>query len=169
MDVREAVETRLEVREYSDEPVPEETTRAILDAGRLASSGKNLEHWRFILVDDADALDRLGDLSPTGSWIADAAFAVVVCTDPSYAFHKIDAGRAVTHMQLVAWEDGVGSCIYTVDQPAVNDALEIPDEYALTAVVGFGYPTQDITGIKQRQPLEDIAYHGTFGTPLNGT
>lgn len=167
MDVTEAIETRIEVRDYSDEPADDETKMAILDAGRLASSGRNLEHWRFILLDDEDDIQRLAELSPTGSWVADADFVIVICTDPSYDFNEIDAGRALTHMQLRAWDVGVGSCIYTVDQRAVDDFLEIPDDYHLTAVVGFGYPEHEIRGIKNRMPLEDIAFDGRFGAPLD--
>ena len=91
---------------------------------------------------------------------------MVICTDPTYTYHELDAGRAVTHMQLVAWEHGVGSCIYTVNGPAAYAALEIPDEYDLTLVAGFGYPERDVQGRKDRNPLDDIASSGTFGTPL---
>lgn len=166
MDVTEAVETRIELREYSDEPVDDGTKRAILDAGRLAPSGRNLQHWRFILVDSAEGLETLGELSPSGTWVAGVDFAVAICTDPSYDFNDIDAARAVTQMQLVAWEHGVGSRIFTVDQPDVREALAIPDEYDLTLVAGFGHPEREVEGIKNREPLEEVAFSGTFGTPL---
>lgn len=170
MDVTDAVETRLEVREYRDEPVDDRTKRRILDAGRLASSGSNRQHWRFLLLDDDDDIDRLAELSPSGSWVAGADFAVVILTDADYPPRGIDAGRALTYMQLVGWDAGVGSCLYTVDNPALYDVLEIPDEFELTAVLGFGFPTfdvDDVHGVKDREPLEQIAYHGRFGTRLD--
>ena len=67
-------------------------------------------------------------------------------------------------MQLVAREHDVGSRIYTVDEPAAHDALAIPDQYHLTLVAGFGYPDREIQGRKNRKPLEEVAYDGTFGT-----
>lgn len=167
MDVIEAVETRIEIKEYSDEPVDNETKREILNAGRLAPSGRNLQHWRFVLVDEADDLTELANASPSGTWVADADFAIAICTDPSYSYHEIDAGRAVTHMQLVAWERDVGSRIYTVDDLTAYDVLGIPDEYHLTLVAGFGYPRQEVQGRKDRDPLEEVAYSGTFGTELD--
>lgn len=170
MDVSEAIATRLEVREYDDERVPDETKRAILDAARLAPSGKNLQHWSFVLVDDSDAIEALAGSSTTGQWVAGADFAVVVLTDPSYGYHEIDAGRAVTHMQLEAWTHGVGSCIYTgFDEPAMRDAFEYPDEVTATLVAGFGYPTrpmESFVGNKARAPLDEIAHHGTYGGAL---
>lgn len=168
MDVTTAIETRIEIRSYSDTPVDHATKRAVLDAGRLASSGRNLEHWRFILVDDKPDLRELADRSPSGGWVADADFAVVICTDPTLEFHQLDAGRALTHMQLAAWAKGIGSCIYTVDRPAVTEFLGIPTDYDLTAIVGFGYPTREIRGRKSRKPLSEIAYVGRFGDPFTG-
>ena len=167
MDVREAIETRIEVREYSDEHVPDELKGEILEAGRLAPSGRNTQHWRFLLVDDEEDLAELADRSPSGSWIAHADFAVVICTDPAYDFHHIDAGRAVTHMQLLAWERGVGSCIYTTDAEAVEEFLNVPEAYDLTLVAGFGYPDREIQGAKDRKPLEELAFGDRFGESLD--
>ncbi|MEF8831623.1 MAG: nitroreductase family protein, partial [Halobacteriales archaeon] len=135
-----------------------------LDAGRLAPSGKNLQHWRFVLLDDSDDVERLADLSTTGGWVEDADFAVVVLTDPTYGYHQIDAGRAITHMQFRAWVDGVGSCIYTgYDESDLRAFLGAPDTLDVTAVVGFGYPADGGAGTKGRAPLGEVAFDGRFG------
>lgn len=170
MEITDAIQTRIEVREYTDEPVQDAVVAAILDAGRLAPSGKNLQHWRFILIEDASDLSTLAELSTTGAWIADAAFAVVVLTDPTYYYHELDAGRAITHMQFEAWAHEIGSCIYTgYDDAGMREFLHVPDEYAVTAVVGFGHPPFDvgaIAGQKDRAPISEIGHTGRFGTPL---
>lgn len=171
MDVTDAIETRLEHKEYSDETVDAETKRAILDAGRLAPSGRNRQPWRFILIDEEAGLEKLASVSPSGKWIANADFAVAVCVDTSYDDLRdhdpiIDAGRAVTHMQLVAWEHGVGSRIYSVDEQPVYAALAVPETYDLPLIAGFGYPTSEVRGIKDRKPLSEVADSGTFGGEL---
>lgn len=170
MDVSRAIETRLDIREFGEEPVDTETKRAILEAGRLAPSGKNLQHWAFVLVDDSDGVSELAELSTTGSWVSDAAFAVVVLTDPSYGYHEIDAGRAVTHMQLEAWNHGVGSCIYTgFDAAGMREFLEFPERLTPTLVAGFGRPTRPLStfvGEKDRAPLEDLVHHARYGEAL---
>ena len=166
MDVMDAIETRLDIREFADEPASDEDKRATLEAGRLAPSGRNLQHWRFLLVDDPDDLRRLADLSPSGGWVAGAAYAVVVLTDPEHGFHKLDAGRALTHMQLAAWERGTGSRIYTVDNPEVRAFLDVPNDLHLTAVLGFGRPVREIRGRKDRKPLDEVAFRGRFGEPV---
>lgn len=164
MDVTEAIEHRLEVREYADEPVGEEVKHEVLEAARLAPSGKNRQHWRFVLVDDPDDLAELAARSTTGGWVEDAAFAVVVLTDPALSYHELDAGRAITHMQLAAWTAGVGSCIFTgFDEDAVRDLFDVPDGYAVSAVVGFGYPVGPGRGRKSRRPIEAVAFRDRFG------
>jgi nitroreductase len=169
MDVTAAIRTRLEVREFTDEPVDRDIRRAILDAGRLAPSGRNLQHWRFVLVTGEDSAD-LADRSTTGGWVAGADFAVVVCTDPDYYYHRIDAGRAITHVQFEAWARGVGSCIYTEeDEAPIRSLLSVPEAYAVSAIVGFGHPTFDVEAVqgqKDRVPLSAVVYDGQFGEPL---
>lgn len=168
MSVADAIDRRLEVRAYNDEPVDDADKRAILDAARLAPSGKNAQHWRFVLVDEPDGIEQLAALSTTGSWVSDAAFAVVVLTDPEYPYHRLDAGRAITHAQLAGWDRGIGSCIYTgYDETEMRSVLNIPDQYAVTAVVGFGYPDEPLEGRKRRAPLDELAFNGQFGEPLD--
>ena len=109
--------------------------------------------------------------STSGSWVAGADFAVVILTDPSYGYHEIDAGRAVTHMQLEAWSRGVGSCIYTgFDEAGMRDLLDHPQDMSVTLVAGFGHPTRDLdsfVGRKDRKPLAEVAHHGTYGGELS--
>ena len=167
MDVMEAIRTRLDIKEYSNEPVSNEVKREILDAGRMSSSGFNAQHWRFILVDDKDKIGRLAEISITGKWVAGANFAVILLTDPSYPFHVIDAGRALTNMQLAAWSRGVASSIFTgYDEAAMRREFGIPNNLAITAVIGFGYPARRIKGRKNRKPLNEVAFHNHYGSPL---
>lgn len=171
MNVTEAVETRIELKDYRDEPVEPEIKRAVLEAGRLAPSGRNHQPWEFVLLESQEGLDALADVSPSGRWIANADFAVAVCTDTSFDDvrdydHIVDATRAVTQMQLVAWEHGVGSRIYTIDRPEAEELLELPEHYELTLVAGFGYPKRRVRGIKDRKPLQEVASTGTFGSEL---
>ncbi|MEM0441293.1 MAG: nitroreductase family protein [Candidatus Caldarchaeum sp.] len=167
MDVFEAIRTRLEIRNYVPAPVPRETILEILEAARLSPTGMNTQHWRFIVVDNPDELKELADMSTSGKWVAEAAFAVIVLTSPKYPWHQLDAGRAITHMQLAAWNRGVGSCIYTgFDEKAMRRKFNIPENYAISCVVGFGYPQKQIKGKKRRIPLEATVYHGKVSQPF---
>jgi len=170
MNVSEAIRTRLEIKDFSDKQVPPEDKIAILDAGRLAASGLNSQHWRFILVDDRAGIETLAKTSTTGAWVEKANFAVIILTDKSFPWHLIDAGRAMTNMQLAAWERGIGSRIYTgIKEDEMRRTFNIPDKYSISAVIGFGYPAKKILGKKSRKPLSEIAFHGKFGNPLKAS
>ncbi|MEM3399029.1 MAG: nitroreductase family protein [Nitrososphaerota archaeon] len=170
MEVFEAVVSRIEVREYSGERVPDDVKLRILEAARMSPTGLNLQHWRFILVEGEDNLKKLAELSTTGKWVAGADFAIIVLTDPKYPFHLIDAGRAIQNMQLTAWSMGVGSCIYTgVREREMKKEYGIPDNLTIAAIIGFGYPVKKIKGVKSRRELSEIVFSERYGEKLRLT
>ena len=167
MDVIEAIKTKLDIREYDDKPVDYSIKLAILDAGRLASSGLNSQHWRFILVDSKEKIRKLAEISTSGKWVSSANFAIIVLTDPKYPYHALDAGRAITYMQLAAWSYGIAYGIYTgYNDRKMREEFNIPDNMHITAVVSFGYPKRKIIGKKTRLPLSRIAYHERYDNPI---
>lgn len=54
MDVSEALKTRISVRAFKSDPVPEQLLRDILDVARFAPSGGNLQPWKVIAVAGAE-------------------------------------------------------------------------------------------------------------------
>lgn len=170
MDAYDVVTTKRDVRAFSTDEVPREVQRRVIEAGRLSGTGKNVQHWRFILVREKPNLERLAETSITGKWVAGAGFAVIVLTDPRLGFHKIDAGRAAEDMQIAAWSEGVVSCVYTgINEDEMRKEFGFPDDLSPTIVVGFGYPAAKVTGRrKNRKPLAEVAYLEKYGTPLEG-
>jgi nitroreductase len=167
MDAFECIVTKLDVREFEQRAVPAEVIFRVLEAARLTGSGRNAQHWRFILVRKRENLEALARDSTTGKWVAGASFAVIVLTDPSLPFHQIDAGRAVQDMQLAAWNHGVASCLFTgIRQEALRRDFNIPGHLQATAVVGFGYPLRPLRGRKNRRPLRELAFSEAYGNPL---
>lgn len=168
MDTFDCIATKLDVREFGDRPVPAKLKREVLEAGRLTGSGMNRQHWRFVLVQDRQNLKQLADDSTSGRWVENADFAVVILTDPSYGFHKLDAGRVVQDMQLAAWNKGVASGIFTgIGERAMREHLAIPSDLDISVIVGFGYSARPITGRKKkRAPVEELAYLERYGEPL---
>ncbi len=66
MEVFEAVRTMLAVREFQDKPVPPESVRRIVEAGRLSGGSMNRQPWHFIVVQNRESLRQLGALAKTG-------------------------------------------------------------------------------------------------------
>ena len=167
MDVFEAIRTLLAVRSYRDTPVPDETLRRILEAGRLTASGMNAQPWHFIVVQDRETLRQLGALAQSGPYIAQAPLAIVVAIDNS-RLAVSDASRAIQSMLLTAWSEGIGSnWVGFRGLDAVKSLLGIPDTLDALAILPLGYPAGEIgQGKKQRKPLSEIAHRERFGQPF---
>jgi nitroreductase len=167
MEVFDAVQTVLAVRKYQDKPVPSETVRRIVEAGRLTGSSMNGQPWHFIVVDDPGTLRRLGALARSGPYITQAPLAVVVVIDPT-VYAVSDASRAIQSMVLTAWSEGVGSNwvgFHGLDE--VKALLDIPAQLDILAILPFGYPAEAIgRGKKKRKPLAEVAHRGKFGQPF---
>jgi len=168
LDTFECILTKLDVREFSSENVPLEIKMKILEAARATGSGLNIQHWRFILVQESDSIKKLAKDSTSGKWVAKANFAIIVLTNPNYNFHMIDAGRVVQDMQLAAWNFGVVSCPFTgINVGNLRRDFSIPEQMQPSIVVGFGYPAGKISGKKSRLPLNEIAFHEKYGRVLD--
>ena len=73
MDVYDAVMTRLTVREYRADAVPDDVVHKLLEAGRLSPSSQNLQPWHFVVIRDGETIRRLGELATQGPFIGGRA------------------------------------------------------------------------------------------------
>jgi nitroreductase len=167
MEVYKAVRTVLAVRSYQDKAVPPDVIRRIVEAGRLTGSAMNSQPWHFIVVEDRDMLRRLGELTRTGPYVAQAPMAIGVVIERT-KFSVSDASRAIQSMILTAWSEGVGSnWVGFLNLDEVKPLLSIPDDLDVLAIVPFGYPDQAVgKGQKRRKPLSEVARRGHFGQPF---
>ncbi len=62
MELRDALRTTGAVREFTSEPVPDETVGRILETARFAPSGGNRQAWHVVVVQDAAIRRGLRDL-----------------------------------------------------------------------------------------------------------
>ncbi len=164
MEAFDCIATKLDIREYSNEDVPANIRSNILEAARLTGTGLNAQHWRFVLVKDKYNLKKLAEDSTSGKWVAGANFAIIVLTNPKYGFHMIDAGRVLQDMQLAAWDQGIGSGLFTgVNEEKLND-FSIPMDLNPTVIAGFGYPVRKLKGKrKNRLPRDDLVFYEKYG------
>jgi nitroreductase len=63
MDLYDVMRTTPAVREFTDEPLPDQTLHRILDHARFAPSGGNRQGVRIIVVRDQQTRERLADLN----------------------------------------------------------------------------------------------------------
>ena len=167
MDVRLAIASRREAREYTAEPLPGDVVERILDAGRLAGSAGNRQPWTFVVVESRERVEQLAAcvFEPTNLLGATLVVAIVVRGKGPITF---DAGRAAQNMLLQAWAEGVGASPNgQADPDGARAALGLADdEEKLAIVLGFGYPArprdpsarsaEQWSARARRRPLSDL-------------
>jgi nitroreductase len=62
-DLFSVIRTQRAHRAFTDEPVPDEVVERVLEAATFAPSAENTQPWVFIVVRDADARARIGELN----------------------------------------------------------------------------------------------------------
>jgi F420 biosynthesis protein FbiB-like protein len=101
------IKGRRSIRRYEDRPVPAETIAALLDAGTWAPSAHNRQPWRFAVLTDAAARQRLarrmGDLLRQAR-LADGDDPADVEADASRSFARI-TGAPLVIVAFLTMED----------------------------------------------------------------
>ena len=167
LQIYECIVSKLDIRQFKDQDVSEDTRLRILDAARQTGTGLNSQHLRFVLIDGKERLKLLAEDSSSGTWVSGANFAVIVLADQSFRFNMLDAGRALQSMQLTAWAEGIGSGLFTgIREEKMRYDFNIPNELVIAVTAGFGYPLRTSTGkAKNRVSLNGIVKdlkHATF-------
>jgi len=169
MEVYDAVRTRLSVRSFKPDPVPDEVVNKLLEAARLAPSSSNLQPWHFIIIRNRDTLRKIGSTASWGSWIADAPIGIAIAMGDTDR-PELDAGRALQQMELVAWSEGLGTCVFDLgieeENRVVKELLRVPEGLTLIAVLPFGYRHDNVTGRggkRDRKSLSEITHSEKFG------
>lgn len=168
MDTYEAIEKRYSVRAYEDRPVDQETLERILNAGRIAPSGRNDQAWKFVVTRDRPRIESLAEAAAQ-PWMAKAPVIIaVVSTDPEKIMHcdvpagPVDCAIAIDHMTLAAVAEGLGTCwIGHFDQDASRQLLGVPASAKIIELLTLGYPT-DPPRAKKRKALGEVVCYEQF-------
>ena len=162
MNLMQAIRTRRSIRNYQDRLVEEEKLLAVLEAGRLAPSARNMQDWRFIVVRDAATRQRLAEAARDQQFVGKAPVVIVACGtsdlvmtcgQPAYA---IDVAIAVDHMTLAAASLDLGTCwIGAFYEEKVKEILGVPPGVRIVALLPLGYPAKQ-PGPLARKSLDDV-------------
>lgn len=147
METWDAIRARRNVREFVSEPVSEADLDRILEAGRRAPSSQNWQPWDFVVVTDADRLERLAGVWK-GAWHvagAPAAIAFVIPeTEPERKRNIawFDLGHAVMAMMVMAADLGLGTGHASViDQELAREILGFPEDRYCAMLLSVGRPS----------------------------
>lgn len=169
MEFKEVIKNRYSCKKYADRQVEPEKVTAILEAGRLAPTAKNLQEQHVYVLQSADALAKIDAATPCRYG---APTVLVVAFDRNNVFTYPggrrdsgieDASIVATHMMLAAADEGVDSCWLNFFDPEKLAAdLELPENEEILMVMDLGYAaegTGPLGNHNSRKPLgETVTY-----------
>ncbi len=176
MEAKECIKTRRSVRKYTDELVPQETVREIVELASYSPSWKNTQVIRYILVENENLIAQIANEGlmdfPLNVKTVSRAKQLMIITkkdgicgyekDGSFSTSKeenwemFDAGIATQTFCLAAWDKGVGTVILGVfDDTKVGEIIGIPEGQTVAAIVVLGYPAF-APDMPPRKSVEDL-------------
>ncbi len=149
MEFKEVVKNRYSCKKYSHRQVEKEKLDAILNAGRLAPTAKNLQEQHVYVLQSPEALAKIDAVTPCRYG---APTVLVVAFDKDNVFTypggKRDSGVedatiVATHMILAAADEGVDSCwINFLDPEQLTQAFGLPNNEEVLMVMDLGYAAE---------------------------
>jgi nitroreductase len=172
------IQKRRSVRKYQKKSVESEKIHTLVEAALRSPSSMGYNPWEFVVVDDADLLDKLSRAKPQGSaFIKNAPMGIVVCADPERSSVWVeDASIACTYIQLTAESLGLGSCWIQIrermhDQTKtaeayISEVLNIPDKLKVEAMIGIGYSDEQKAPHAKEALLYGKVHQNLYGKPF---
>ena len=169
MEFKEVVKNRYSCKKYSARKLEAAKLEAILEAGRLAPTAKNLQEQHVYVVQSEEILTKIDGVTPCRYG---APVVLVVAFDKNNVFTypggKRDSGVedatiVATHMILAAADEGVDSCwINFFDPDKMAEAIGLPENEEILMLLDLGYAAEGagpLPNHSSRKPLsETVSY-----------
>ena len=170
MEFTDVIRNRFSCKKYSGRGgVEDEKLAAVLEAGRLAPTAKNLQEQRIYVVRSEEALKKIDSVTPC-RYGAPVVLVVAYNKNNVFTFPggKRDSGAedaaiVATHMLLASADAGLDSCwINFFDPEKASEALGLPDDEEILMLMDLGYAAEGAGPLPNhglRKPLcETVGY-----------
>ncbi len=153
MEFYDVVFKRRSIRKFKEDKVPREILDRVLEAGRWAPSGANLQPWRFIVVTASEVKSKIADVCTEyskrvwrdfapetakflgargGTWdksyMKTVPVLIAVCYrvthEPVSEYALASAWAAIENMLLAATNEKLAACVYTHAFPEEEKSLK---------------------------------------------
>ncbi len=147
-DIIEIIKTRRSIRNYKEDPVPDEEIKFLIDCARYAPSGMNMQPWSFLVIKNKEVIQKLSEngkkaMIPLAEQMVDdprkapgfisflktkgtslfynAPLLVIILGNKKSLTADWDCAMAAQNMMLAAHSIGIGSCWIGFAMPALMD------------------------------------------------
>lgn len=149
MEFTQVIKERFSCKKFNGESIPDEKLNAILEAGRVAPTAKNLQEQHIYVVKSKQALEKIDAATPcrynAGTVLVVAFNKNNVFTYPGEKRNSgiEDATIVATHMILAAHNEGVDSCwINFFDPDKLAESLGLPEDEEILMLLDLGYAAE---------------------------
>jgi nitroreductase len=151
MDLLEAIHTRRSIRQFTEQPIPEEVLEKVLKAAMQAPSARNFQPWHFIIIDDRKLLKEIPRFQPYAAMLETAPLAIAVCGDftleQTVEYIALDCAAATQNMLLTAHGLGLGAVwlgIYPREKriEGLKKLLQLPEKILPVSLIVLGHPAE---------------------------
>ncbi|MCX7857084.1 MAG: nitroreductase family protein [Deltaproteobacteria bacterium] len=182
MDLLKVIHERQSIRKYREDEIPEEILIEILEAARRSPSWANTQTWRFIIVKDTRVKEELSktltEHNPAKEALRKAPVVICLVSQKGVAgfskgvprtskgdYYMFDAGIAMEHIVLAAWNFGLGTChVGAFDHEEAERVLGVPEGFTIVAMTPLGYFDEKPI-VTPRKSLKEILFLDRFGKP----
>ncbi len=169
MDFKEVVKKRYSCKKYSDKQVEKEKLDAILEAGRLAPTAKNLQEQHIYVIQSEDKLAKVDAVTPC-RYGAPTVLAVAFDKNNVFTYpgEKRDSGVedasiVATHLILAAANEGVDSCwLNFFDPDKVHDELGLPENEEVLMLLDLGYAAEGAGPLSNHDSRKELSETVTY-------
>lgn len=179
------IKKRRSIRKYRKDVVSLERIYNVLQAGRYAPSGANLQPWIYIVVTDNDLKGRIRKeaeeiernfhksapiqlkrwlkkqkITPEKSFLTEAPALVVVAGLTKAPYWLESTWVSIAYILLFVESQNLGTLTYTPPETVfLNRLLGIPDDYHTVAILPIGHPAESPSPeTRARRALEQTVY-----------
>ncbi len=180
MELKDAIERRRAVRDYTERVVDKSTVQALIGAAIQAPSAINLQPWAFVVIQDKPLLKRYSDRAKVlvrgtmdltaapaeiNQILSDPAFnifynagtLIVIYARPAGEHPDWDCCLAAQNLMLAAEDMGLATCPIgfawsLLEQADVKQELKVPPDYVPVMPIIVGYPRQPTEPTPRKEP-----------------
>ncbi len=172
MNFLELAKKRYAVRNFLTKKVEEEKLMLILEAGRVAPTGANMQPQELIVVQEESGLEKIKKAAN----IYSAPLVIIICGNKNSVWRRpfdgkdlidIDTSIVTDHMMLQATELGLGTIWICYFKPEViKQEFSLPEHVEPINILGIGYAAGKAASsdrhTERRKPLKEIVSYEIF-------
>ena len=188
------MKNRRSIRKFSKKPVSLETICRILEAGRLAPSGANMQPWIYVVVTDDELKEKIREeaekverdyhrnapdqlrrwlneqrITPEKSFLTEAPVLIVVAGLIKAPYWFESTWISIAYLLLSIETHNLGTTTYTpVEMGFLNKLLDIPHDYCPVVIMPIGESLEKPSYENlARKPLEKVIHLNRYGNRKN--